>query len=259
MLLIALITNVIMSCTKKDSDDILEYGNISGYVICPSGVQGIKVSLIDPIGYQPKQVAVTDADGLFDFSYIVAGDYCIQAEREGFNVDRVLVDGTRIYENQTFYISANQTTNIIFYLSPSSEYLNDELTVTDFYDNPIGNRIIIPKYTSAITIKLYNGTYQDVHWNLRHNCWISGYRDTVVGNYTGYTYHTFELFEDVTPSEGTLSPGNIVLITGRINPDIYTLDRFDDHPILRTLSLITQRSTHYTSSDIELYLPFMYE
>ena len=244
----------IMSCSEKENNIEPSYGEISGRVQCISGKQGFKVTLVDIDGVETPQIAVTSANGDFYFETLKAGKYKIDVQRNGFEWGGMSVDGEMVYNSHVFNVYQNQTTYIEVLMNPTSEYTDDEITVTDINGNPIGDAITVPKYTTTIAIKLYNGTSQNVNWDLTHIRFVSGYRDTTVGNYNGFTYHTFDFFNEVSPSTGTLTPGDITIITGIINPDIYTLDRL--HESLTTMTLTTYSSTHAASKDIGLYLPW---
>ena len=247
-LLYVAITCCFWACTEKENQpDIDTYGSVSCdvYGFGSSGSQGFKVTLSDPNGVQSPQVAITESNGIVYFSEVTAGKYTIDVQREGF-----------VSQSKSIDVVNNQTTYVSFQMSPSS-YNNDELTITDIAGNPIGDQIVIPKYTSTIAIKLYNGTTKDISWGLQQICSISGKRDTTVGGYTGFTYHTFYVFSDITPTNGTLSPGDITVITGIINPDIYTLDHYER--ALTTMRINSSTNIHSYSKTIELYFPFMYE
>lgn len=252
--LIATMCCLVACSEKEDSSESSMYGVVNGLVRSTLGGQGFKVTLADPNGIQPMQIAVTEPDGTFYFSEVYAGKYTINIYKEGFECGWMLVDGERAYNNQLITINENKTTEIVVQMQ-SSLSTDNELTITDINGNPIGNQITIPKYTTTIAIKLFNETSQNVIWDLRQNCFISGYRDTIVGNTIGYTYHTFDVFSSISPTDGTLPPGGITIITGILNPDIYTLDRYSNH--ITEMYLTTYSSIHEMSKIIKLYFPFM--
>ena len=242
-----------MACTEKDGRTAADdYGIVSGKVVCYDGGNAFKVTLADISGFQTSQVAVTESDGSFCFTEVLTGQYTIDVQKEGFVWGWMYVNGIRT--SNPIYVDNNQTTNIEVWMQ-RSPYVNDELTITDISGNPIGDKIVIPRYTSTIAIKLYNGTSQNIYWDLRQNCFVSGQRDTTVGSYTGYTYHTFDIFSDISPTSGNLSPGDITIITGIINNDIYTLDRYGT--CLTEMYLYGRSNTHTSNRTIELYFPFM--
>lgn len=254
-LLGAAVMCIFVACTEKAEQSDAELpGGINGCVRSNAGGQGFRVSIVDPTGAQSPQVAVTGSDGTFCFSEVKAGKYTVDVQREGFEWGWMYIDGVRVSNGRSFVVKNNQTTEIDVYMQVSS-YMNEELTITDINGNPIGNQIVIPKYTSTIAIKLYNGTAQDASWNLHKLCYISGERDTIIGTIPTYTRHTFDIFTSISPTSGTLSPGDVTIITGIINPDIYTLDRYTQS--LRELDLYSTVGYHSACKTIELYFPFM--
>lgn len=253
--LVVFTVGIVIGCSKNNTET--SFGNVSGSIRCVTGRQGFKVTLNDPTGLETPQVVVTTINGAFYFENIKAGRYTIDVKRNGFKVGTMTVNGEIVYPNPNYVINVykDQITNVLVQMEPTSEYIDDEITVTDMADNPIGNVITIPKYTTSIALKLYNGTSQNVDWSLRYNCFISGYKDTVVGDYEGYTYHTFDIFDDVSPSSGSLAPGDITVITGIINPEIYTLNRLSSSSYTKII-LSTYNSIHPANKDIELLFPW---
>lgn len=256
--LVVIMCFMVACSDKEDSSESSMYGVVNGMVSCTQGGHGFKVILSDPNDIQPMQVAVTESNGAFCFSEVVAGKYIIDVQRDGFALGVMTVNGEIVSYNHMVNVYKDQITNVLVQMVPTSGYIDDEITVTDMADNPIGSVITIPKYTTSIAIKLYNGTSQNVSWSLRHRCFISGYKDTVVGNYEGHTYHTFDVFDDVSPSSGSLAPGNVTVITGIINPQIYTLDRFSDYAwdSYTKMTLFSSYNLTQHNRDIELLFPW---
>jgi len=249
---------ITMGCSKAEDSTESALGSVSGSVKCVTGSQGFKVTLTDAKGVESPQIAVTTINGSFNFDRVKAGKYIIDVQRDGFALGVMTVNGEIVSYNHMVNVYEDQITNVLVQMVPTSGYIDDEITVTDMADNPIGSVITIPKYTTSIAIKLYNGTSQNVSWSLRHRCFISGYKDTVVGNYEGHTYHTFDVFDDVSPSSGSLAPGNVTVITGIINPQIYTLDRFSDYAwdSYTKMTLFSSYNLTQHNRDIELLFPW---
>lgn len=244
--------------SKKESMSIEQYGAIQGMIRCSIGSQGFKVSLTNISSGQLLHTIVTDNDGTFVINDIPSGQYYINAEKDNCNWAWMTVNGSINTSDQKIYIDGNKTLDIIIQMQVDPSYFQNELTITDIYGNPIGDEITIQQYSSMIVIKLINETIQDFSWDLtKYYCIISGYRDTIVGDYQGFTYHTYDLFSNISPTSGTLGPSNDVVITGFINPEIYTLDRLDNfslsHYPMITLYMNNKRR------DISLYLPFFYK
>ena len=234
-----------VACKKKEYS---KYGIVKGIVTSTIGEsQGFKVSLIEANSLQTIQVIVTEENGSFSFSNVAAGTYKIDVQKEGF----YYVDNL----NNEIHVEANQIIEVNIQMRPNSSYLNGELKITDANGNTISNRITIQKYTPIIALRLYNETTQNISWSLNGNfCQLQGARDTIVGNYHGFTgYDTYPIFSDLSPHSGTIYPGENVLVIGTMNQNIYTLDYFSYKYTTLSLSLSTSRHSY----KIELDLPFV--
>lgn len=248
-----------VACTKDDNEtkDSVKYGTVRGSVSCVMGSSGFKITLTHANGKEQVQVIVTGQDGVFCFTDVVPGNYIIEANKEGFDCDYIAINGTIKYNKSSeIQVVSNETTDVTFRMMPNSSYMNSELTITDAYGNPIGNSITISKYMPTISIKLLNETNKDISWSLQSQCYLQGARDTVIGGYSGFVgYDMYYIFSNISPTNGTLSPGENVLIVGTINENIYALDRFSSQQT--TLSLFIQGNVTSKRKDIELDLPFV--
>lgn len=251
------------SCTNEETDAI-QYGSVNGTVSATFGqLQGFTVSLYEFDGTQPIRVVVTNQDGAFCFDKLAAGSYRINVQKENYECILMTVDSqmiNRIYVDYNEYeiiLKENQTVNVTYEMQPNSSYINDELKITDEIGNPINDSITILKNTQMVGIRLYNETTRDISWDISSGLpFLQGARDTIVGNYSGYTgYGTYRIFSEITPSSGKILPGENVLVTLTINQDIYDLDYFSRK--YTTLTLSANNLTHYYSKKIELDLPFV--
>lgn len=252
-----------IACTKEEEEETSMYGTVKGIVTSSiGGNQGFKVSLLESDNNKPIQVIVTEEDGSFSFNNVAVGNYTIAVQKEGFYCIQVIVNNTIVnsnyYDEYEIQVEGNQTIEIDIRMHPNSSYINDVFKVTDANGNAIGNYITIQKYTPIIAMRIYNETSQDISWYIsRWNlCSLEGARDTVVGDYHGFTgFGTYQIFSDFSPSSGTISPGENVLITGTINQEIYALHYFSRE--YNSLSISANSSTHSYSKDITLVLPFV--
>lgn len=251
-----------VACTKEEEyeePNVTQYGTVKGAVnSIEGGRQGFKVSLTEHNSQHPLQVIVTEEDGCFNFSEVPVGSYKIDVQKEGFVCISKTVNDVEVRNEYEIQIEAKQVLYINVLMLPNSSYINGELKITDLNGNPIGNWITIQKYTPIIALRLYNETSQYISWYffLWQSCYLQGARDTIIGNYSGFTgYGSYQIFSNISPSSGRISPGENVLVTLTINQNIYDLDYFSYE--YSTLSLSANSSTHSYSKDIELDLPFV--
>ena len=176
---------------------------------------GIKVTIESVSDKSLKFIAVTDNNGNFQFRDIEAGKYLISAEKEGYVARWMLDDGVLKGINNSWIIEVfpNKIKNIEIHIDKKTSGQgsdSDALDVTDMNGNPI-SVIKIPRNASMISIKLFNGTQSDQHWD------ISGYDKCFVSANFELEY----VFTSFNITQGVLKTGDNVVIVGYINPNIF--------------------------------------
>ena len=173
---------------------------------------GVKVSVTSLSDASRKYVVISDENGKFQVKDIEADSYLINAVKEGYEMDYIVVDGkTIIARNQQKIIDLkdNETRNIDITMSPENITTMGQLAFTDLNGNLLTN-IVIPKNASTISLRLFNGTQSRSHWQLRYDgCFGS------IGFDVAYIFSSFNI------SEGILESGDNVTLIGYINPDIF--------------------------------------
>jgi hypothetical protein len=167
---------------------------------------GIKVSLVSVSDPSVKHVAVTDANGAFQFRDIESGSYSVNAEKEGYRWVWMVDDGVVNYRDRIIELSGNQTKDLKILMNGEV----DALDIIDLNGNPI-TKIGIPRNATTISIRLYNGTQSSHQWEFDYErCYVAT---------------TFELeyvFSSFNVREGILAPGDNIVLVGTINPNIFS-------------------------------------
>ncbi len=167
---------------------------------------GIKVSLESVSDPSVKHIAVTDANGGFKFRDIEAGQYAVNAEKEGYRWIWMVDDGVVNYRDRIIELSGGQTKDLKILMNGEV----DALDITDMNGNPI-TKIGIPRNASTISLRLFNGTQSSHQWELEYDrCYVA-------------TTFEFEyVFSSFNVTEGTLAPGDNIVLVGTINPNIFS-------------------------------------
>ena len=198
----------LLGCEKEQSvsnkcgiDGVVDVGTSSW-----SHPNGIKVSLVSVSDDAVKHTAVTDANGTFAFRDIEAGKYTVNAEKEGYRWVWMIDDGVVNHSDRIIELRNNQIKNLKILMNGET----DALDITDIHGNPL-TKIIIPRNATTISIRLYNGTQSSHRWELEYDrCFVST---------------TFELeyvFSSFNVTEGTLVPGDNIVLVGVVNPAIFS-------------------------------------
>ena len=219
--IILIVIFVGLSSCKSDNNNHVEINaQVVGIVECMnqtwSQPNGVKVVLSNQSDNSIEHIAVTGSDGHFQFDDIEAGVYSIEAIKEGYEWIWMVDDGVVNHRDNLIQLIAGKTKEISILLeSNSSSSLTFNLKFTDVNGNPIDGSIKIPKYTTTVAFKLYNGTDESHSWSVGslNHCFVSDDR----GMKLEY------IFDDFTPMEGTLPPGNNVVLVGTINQKIWSV------------------------------------
>ena len=167
---------------------------------------GIKISLESVLDPSVKHTAVSDANGQFKFRDIEVGSYSVNAEKEGYRWVWMVDDGVVNYRDRIIELSGGQTKDLKILMNGEV----DALDITDLNGNPI-TKIGIPRNASTISIRLFNGTQSSHQWELDYDrCFVAT---------------SFELeyvFSSFNVREGTLAPGDNIVLVGTINPNIFS-------------------------------------
>lgn len=210
---------ILLGCSKND-EEIAKHCGINGTIDVGttywSHPNGFKITIKDVADSSVKHVAVSDANGNFEFRDIEAGTYSINAEKEDYRWVWMFDDGVVNYRNKLIELNNDHIKDIKILMNYDSPYYSDSsLDITDVFGNPIGDYIEVPKYTTTIAIRLYNGTDQSQYWSVQNidRC--------IVFDEQGMDYeYTFSSF---SATSGTLAPGDNVVLVGIINQRIYDI------------------------------------
>jgi len=204
---------LLFGCGSDDVTPNNGIGNISGLIDVSGSLMahpnGFKVSLQSTIDPSLVYIAVSDANGYFSIEGIEAGTYSVNAEKDGYKWVWMVVDDQLFYFNRLLTIESNQTKQVEIRMASDYEEPNDGLDITDLKGNPI-TKIVIPRNASTISIRLYNGGQVEHTWQLFYDkCFVSTLLEIE------YVFTSFNV------SEGTVAPGDNIVLVGQINPKIF--------------------------------------
>ena len=206
---------------------------------------GFKITLEDVHDAVIQHVVVSDSYGNFMFNDIAAGEYNINAAKQGYEWVLMIDDGKQNPYSNNIKLEDGQVKDIKIIMKNTSSYTSDfDLELTDSYGNPINGSVSVPKYATTISFRLYNGTGSHKSWSVydTDKCVVSD----DIGAYYEYIFSSF------SQTSGTLSPGQSVLLIGNINPDIFSI--YSNYPryVINTLSFYSG----YYHKEITLNIDF---
>ena len=230
-------------CTEEPV--VIEKGNIRGKVEAyDKQNNGFKITLEDASDPSIQHTAITDAKGQFNFQDIDAGTYTINAEKKGYSWVLMVDDGKPNHTNRKIELMGGKTKEITISMRTEQSYGSSdyELDITDINGNPIRGRVKIPKYSTTVAFRLYNGTDKAHYWSVLYtnDCFVSD----DIGAYLEY------VFESFSPTSGTLESGQDVVLIGKINQDIWSIYKNSPHSVYNTLSFWIGKTKEVTL-DIE--------
>lgn len=176
----------------------------------PYGIKVVLEGVTDP---SLKYVAISDDNGSFEIRDIVPGTYSIDAVKEGYSWIWMVDDGAVNHTDRLIELKGGQTKDLTIYLGGGGF---KELELTDINGNPINDRVYIPKYTSTVSFRLFNGTDRSRSFSVSHADYCSIYC-----TYEPYTYGGMDIFASIGPLSGTVNPGESTVIEGIIDQDFY--------------------------------------
>jgi len=233
---------LLLGCDKGDVEMVEEFV-VKGSVIGGGAkTNGVKVSLENINDPSLKYVAVTDGYGYFEFQDIVGGTYNVDASKNGLSWGWYK-DGNYTNQNDRF-IDVYDNKDLIIYLMGSSTSYQFSLDLTDMNGKPIGNSISIPKYTTTVAFRLYNGTNSPHSWAVydSNTCFVS---DDI-------GYNSEQIFSSFSQTSGTLRPGDAIVLVGTINQGIFSV--FQRSPRYK-YSILNFRSD-FNSKEVYLDIEF---
>ena len=230
-------------CTEEPT--VIETGDISGKVEAYDNKNnGFKIILEDASDPSVMHTAITDAKGYFIFQDIDAGIYTIDAEKQGYSWVLMVDDGKPNHSNRSIELKGGKTKEITISMKTEYTYSWSDygVDIMDINGNSIKGSIKIPKYSTTVAFKLYNGTNTSYNWSVLHtnDCFVSD----DIGAYSELVFKSF------TPTSGTLKPGDNVVMVGTINPDIWTVYQNSPRYKYNTLSFWVGKTVDVTL-DIE--------
>lgn len=246
MTLILLSLTFVFTCCKDSSYELYKGCQINGVIESYDNKNnGFKITLEDVLDRTLQHVAVSDAHGNFMFKDIDAGEYNINVEKQGYGWVLMIDDGKQNPYNRNIKLEDGQVKNIKIIMKNTPSYSSDfDLELTDSYGNAINGSIIVPKYATTISFRLYNGTGTNKGWSVLNTdkCIVS---DDIGANYE-------YIFDSFNQTSGTLAPGQSVLLIGNINSDIFNV--YSNYPnyVINTLSFYCG----YKHKDVTLDIDF---
>lgn len=231
---------LLLGCTKDD--DVTVKYIVQGSVI-GSGAEtnGVKVSFENIDDPSLKYVAVTNNFGYFEFQDIVAGTYNVDASKEGLTWGWYK-DGNFTNQRDRL-ININENKDLIIYLKGSSTSYLFDLEISDRDGKPIGSSISIPKYSTTVAFRLYNGTTSSHSWSVSSsNCFVSD----DIGSNLEYVFSSF------SQTSGTLNPGDAIVLVGTINQKIFSVYQRSPRYKYTTLNF----HSDFNSKDVYLDIEF---
>lgn len=232
---------LLLGCNKYGAE-VVEKFVVKGSVIgSGAATNGVKVSFENINDPSLKYVAITNNYGYFEFQDIVGGTYNMDASKDGLKWGWYK-DGN--YTNQNnMVINISEDKDLVIYLMGSSTSYQFDLDLTDMSGNPIGNSISIPKYTTTVAFRLYNGTTSSHSWSVfPNNCFVS---DDI-------GYNLEYIFNSFSQISGNLKPGDAIVVVGTINQGIFSV--FQSSPCYK-YSILNFHSD-FNSKDVYLDIEF---
>lgn len=210
----AVICSVIflLGCVKEEP--VVEKCVING-TINHSHPNGVKVTLESVTDPSLKYIAVSDANGAFEFQDVLAGTYSVDAIKDGFGWVWMVDDGVVNHKDRLIELIGGRTKELTIYLNGGAGFLDFLLELTDISGNPIEDYVYVPKYSTMVSFRLYNRTDRSHSWSVSNidRCFVTDDR----GINLEYTFSSF------SPTSGTLEPGESVVLVGRINQEIFNV------------------------------------
>ncbi len=245
VLLGILICGLLLFGCDKEKEEVVENCVVTGNIIS-IGIQanGIKVTLENVSDSSLKYVAISDANGTFEFRDIVAGTYYVDAVKDGLEWgwmkdESAINQGDRLLE-----LKDDQIKELTIYMTGNSYRPNFHLTITGIDGGPISNRIFIPKHSTTVAFRLYNGTNSAHSWAVynTNTCFVS---DDI-------GYNSEQIFSSFSQTSGTLKPGDAIVLVGTINQGIFSVFQRSPRYKYSTLNF----HSDFTGKDVYLDIEF---
>lgn len=242
-LILLLLVSCLIGCDKKSDSISSANSGINGYVQTGSlwHSNGVKITLESVSDKSIKHVAVSNENGNFLFRNLESDTYRISAEKEGYEMDYILLEKSILGRNmpKEIALAENETREITIYMSPTQISELGQLEFTDMNGKPL-NKITIPHNATTISMRLFNGTQSRKSWQLEYEYCFGTIRFLQVN-----------VFSSFSISEGVLEAGDNVVLIGYVNPEIFSSE-FEY--LSRQVSLYDgSLSTRYYDVSIEQY------
>lgn len=213
-LILLLLVSCLFGCDKKSDSVNSANSGINGYVQTGSlwHSNGVKITLESISNKSIKHIAVSNADGNFYFRDLEPDTYIISAEKEGYEMDYILLEKSILGSNKPkkITLAENEIREISIYMSPIKISELGQLEFTDMNGNPL-NKITIPHNATTVSMRLFNGTQSKKYWQLRYESCFGTIRFLQV-----------DVFSSFSINEGVLEAGDNVVLVGYINPKIFS-------------------------------------
>lgn len=225
-------TDITVTCTIK--------GKIISNGIQPNGIKITFENVSDP---SLKYIVVSDASGIFEILEMEPGTYYVDAIKEGLEFGWVKDEESTILRDRLIDLRNDLSKNLTIYVKGNPYNSNFDLELTDLNGTPIGNSIHIPKFSTTVSFRLYNGTNESRYWTVSDpdKCFVS---DDI-----GYKYEY--IFNSFSQTEGTLKPGDAIVLVGIINQKIFSIYKDNPHFLLNELNFYSDFKSKSVYLDIE--------
>lgn len=177
-------------------------------------------SVLDP---SLKYVAISDMNGAFDFNDIIAGKYSIDAVKDGYGINWIWMvdDGVVNHRDRLIELKDGQRKELTITMNEwtDSSSTQFKLDLTDVNGIQVGQSVVIPKYSTTVAFRLYNGTDSEQYWSVDNTdrCFVTGNLN--------YQYYFEYIFSSFSQTSGTLKPGDSVVLVGGINQEIFKMPK----------------------------------
>lgn len=251
--ILVVVSILLLGCGKDEpslkSCDI--QGSINGFV----AKTGVKVSLQNVANPSLVYIAYSNVDGEFEFQNVKEGDYYITASKDSYSINWITFEGNYIRDN-AITVKGDAVKNIVIYMSKNQGgSSNSQLQLTTLSGQSVSNVIKIPRFTSSIGFRIYNGTDTPRNWEISNPsfCYV----------YSSDSFFLESIFSSIAPLGGQLRPGESVELIGYFNQAIYNYTpHYPDHPgTLSAKSTITfylsTLSSEMITKEIKLDIEFL--
>lgn len=213
-----LLALVVLCCACQEIKEP-QLCTIEGVVDAKEPLGGFKVELSKVGSEQELNVVYTNQQGTFKFENLEAGVYSLRVTKDQYYFLRVVDDDDPIHRDSYIELQEGDYKHVKVLMGGGNETpLKSELTILDLNGSPI-KELECPFDAKVVGFVLFNETGKSQWFSIYSLCFVSN------------DYYAFDYFDSFVPQDGSIEPGDEVVVQCYINPRILTLDmsEYDVH------------------------------